>query len=961
MKQKIYNIPASCPFVDVLARKFLSEYRDNPLELADVLFLLPNRRACQSLREAFVREQGLAPTLLPQMRPIADVEEDALFVSGFDASEILPDLPPAVNAVSRLLWFTRRIMDEPKKFGLERFSAAQACFLAQEVCSLADQVQSEELSFQNLQKLVPEEYAAHWLETLDFLELITAEWPEFLKNKGLEDVALRRCKMMDLQCALWRKHPPQKRIVVAGTTATFPYMKRLVQVVLGLPRGEVVLAGLDKELDNQAWGAVDEVHPQFELKNLLEFLQIDRQEVEDWAVAENPPRESLITELMRPAKTTDKWRCLAECRWMDEAVKGLRVIDCADVRQEALSIAVIMRQTLETPEKTAALVTTDRNLARRVAAELARWEIKVDDSAGYPLHLTAVGAFLRLIAAASADEATVVEKLSLLKHPLMAMGRDYGALRREVRDYEKRVLRADKPEDNLPLFAELESELKLLADLLRSRAASFKDLLKVHIRTAERLATTPLKDGTAVLWKGDAGEAAARFVADLFAQAEMLGDIAGNEYGGLLDALMVQVTVRQRYGTHPRLKILGPIEARLNRFDVMIVGEVNEGAWPKPANADPWMSRPMKKDFGLPMPEKAIGVLAADLAQFMAAPKVFLTRAERVQGTPMVKSRWWMRLDTVLKAAGKESDKLDEREYLWQAEKLDTPEKYEPISPPAPCPSIDKRPRELSVSAIEQLMRDPYIIFAKYILRLKPLKDLNLEAQLFDYGNIVHEVLDEFNKKYNTDFPDNGKEELLALGEKYFASHEIAMETRAFWWPNFVKSIEWLADKEREYRQEIKQVHSEVKGRIVLNAPEGPFVLKARADRVDETKDGRVNVIDYKTGQARKIDEVKKGYAPQLPLEGVIAEHGGFEGIAKKEVAKLVYWQPAKKETAIDEEIEDILANNLEKVHQLIAVFDLPTTPYISQPNPKYAPKYSDYEHLARIAEWKVAEEDGGE
>ena len=276
MKKRIYNIPASCPFVDVLARNFLAEYRDNPLELADVLFLLPNRRACQSLREAFVREQGLAPTLLPQMRPIADVEEDALFVAGFDASEVLPNLPPAIDAVSRLLWFTRRIMDEPGKFGLEKFSAAQACFLAQEVCSLADQVQNEELSFQNLQKLVPEEYAAHWLETLDFLELITAEWPQFLKSKGLVDVALRRCQIMDLQCALWQKYPPQKRIVIAGTTATFPYMKRLVQVVLNLPRGEVVLSGLDKELDNQAWEAIDEVHPQFELKDLLNFLQIIR-------------------------------------------------------------------------------------------------------------------------------------------------------------------------------------------------------------------------------------------------------------------------------------------------------------------------------------------------------------------------------------------------------------------------------------------------------------------------------------------------------------------------------------------------------------------------------------------------------------------------------------------------------------------------------------------------------------
>lgn len=958
MVKKIYNVPASCAFADVLARKFLDEYAGDLLSLTNVLFLLPNRRACQTLKEAFVRERGLSPTLLPQMMPIGDVEEDELFLRGFDFEEILRELPPAIDAKSRLLWFTRRIMAQPGKFGLEKFSAEQACYLAQELCSLIDAVYNEQLSFDNLKNLVPEEYAAHWLETLSFLEVVTQEWPDYLREKKLEDPGFRRNLTLALQCRVWQKSPPDKRIVIAGTTATFPAMKNLVKTVLSLPQGELILYGLDKFLDETSWKAVDESHPQFELKDLLEFLQTDRASVRDLVPSENVQREKLISEIMRPAKTTDKWRDIAVCNILPEAWSGLKTVSCRDVREEAIAIALIMRETLEIPQKTAALVTTDRNLARRVAAELERWEIKVDDSAGKPLSLTPPGMFLRLILQACRSDFAAVDFLALLKHPLLAAGGEYGSVRRRVRDYEKSVLRADVPGEEDVFIAEVKESLRALHDLL-SVQADFKKILEVHIKTAEKLAETSEKSGADILWRGEAGEAGASFIAGLYAAAEILGNIAGEDYPGLLDALMAGVTVRPKYGTHPRLKILGPIEARLNDFDVVIIGEVNENLWPKAAEADPWMSRPMKRDFGMPLPEKAIGVLAHDFSCLAAGKQVFLTRADRVQGTPMVKSRWWMRLETVLKALNSDIDKIDCPAYRHWAGFIDRARVFKPLLPPEPTPPVFARPRELSASAVENLMRDPYIIFAKYILRLKKLNDLDRELNFADYGNIVHAVLEAFNNKYSTAFPENAKEELLKIGEAYFAANQVSLETRAFWWPNFEKTVDWLVGVEQEYRKDVKKVHNEVKGELVFQAPEGVFKITAKADRVDETADGRVNVIDYKTGQARTKNELIKGYAPQLPIEGLIAAHGGFSGIAKKEVASLIYWQLGKKAAVFDDNIEEILHNTFERIHGLAAIFDLPTTPYICQPNPKHAPKYSDYQHLGRVAEWSVTGEDG--
>ena len=310
----------------------------------------------------------------------------------------------------------------------------------------------------------------------------------------------------------------------------------------------------------------------------------------------------------------------------------------------------------------------------------------------------------------------------------------------------------------------------------------------------------------------------------------------------------------------------------------------------------------------------------------------------------------------MLKALGYEAGSIEDVIYRLIARDLDKPTAMVKINPPAPTPPVAARPREMSASNVELWLRDPYSIFAKYILKLRPLDEVNPDLSLADYGNIIHAILEQFNNKYPDKFPDNAEEELLALGRDYFAMNQIAQETRAFWWPSFEKTVTWLAEKERLYRRKIKRVHNEVSGRLVLQAPAGDFALTAKADRVDETTDGRVNIIDYKTGKARSKAEVEKAFAPQLPIEGLIAENGGFEGIAKAEVAELIYWQLAKKETVIDDKVSEVLSNNLQRIAELIHLFDFETTPYLSRPNPKRIAEYSDYEHLARVREWLVQE-----
>lgn len=955
MKNKIYNIPASVCFVNVLAKKFLDEYRNDLSGLADVLFLLPNRRAVKSLRDAFVRERGLSPMLLPRMTPIGDVEEDDLFLSGGESRDYLAKMHPAVGNTERLLLFIRIIMAKPGEFGMEKMSLSQACYLAQELSGLIDTVNNEGLSFANLEKLVPEDYAVHWQETLKFLQIITEYWPAILAERNLIDSSVRRKLLLEAQSEIWNKNKPDRRIILAGSTATFPAMKELAKTVLALPRGEIYMAGLDKYAETEDWEKVDESHPQFELKQLLEYLDLPRELVADVVLPGNADREKLVSEIMRPAETTNKWLDIQNKNISSRAWEGIRLVSCADIRQEALAIAMIMRETLETEGRTGALVTSDRGLARRVAAELERWNIKVDDSAGRPLHLTPVGIFLRLTVKAVTAKRSRADLLGLLKHPMFLAGMDNAVVRRQVRALERKVWRGEENDEILESF--LRSILEQMSDLsafFDNEKVSFKAMLKQHIETAEVLAATEDKNGAQILWRGDDGEAAAKFIAGLYEKADVLGEISPVEYAGVLDVMMAAVNVRPKFGSHPRLKILGPIEARLNRFDVTIIGEVNEGIWPKAAGADPWMSRPMKKEFGFPLPEKACGVMGFDFSQLLCGEKVYLTRADRVQGTPMVKSRWWLRLETVLKALGKDAGDCEAGEYKTWAGVTDRPGTFIRINPPAPRPPLEARPVKMSASGIEKWMRDPYEVFAKYILGLRPLEELEKEPDFADYGTIIHAILQEFNNKYPGQLPANTREKLIKMGMDYFAGNEIAQETRAFWWPNFEKSVDWLLEKEYAYRPGIERVNNEVKGELTIATGGRDFTLTAIADRVDLTKGGKVNIIDYKTGRARKEKEVRSGKAPQLPIEGLIARGGGFENIPAQEVDKLIYWQLGKQEIEISDEINQVLDDNQALIREYISLFEFETTAYVCQPNPKNIPEYSDYEHLARIKEWSV-------
>ncbi|MGE5504016.1 MAG: double-strand break repair protein AddB [Actinomycetota bacterium] len=972
----IHSIAPGQPFVDTLAAGLLAEAGDDPLALAEMEVLLPTRRACRALRDAFLRASRGRPLLLPRMRPLGDLDEEELALAADEPF----DLPPAIAPLERRLILARLVMAMGAGRGGHAPTPDQAALLAAELGRLLDAVQSERLDFARLARLVPEDFAAHWQVTLEFLKIVTELWPAILADLGALDAEDRVNRVITAQAERWRAAPPSHPVIAAGSTGSRPATADLLAAVAALPKGRVVLPGLDFTLDEASWQALDPAHPQYGMKQLLARLRVTRAEVRPFGHGTDPrgARMVLLAEALRPAATCEAWRDLPA--FGPEALAGVTRLDAPTPREEAGAIALMLRHALETDGRTAALVTPDRSLARRVAGELERWGIAIDDSAGRPLAGTEPGAFLRLAAAMVADDFAPHALLAGLKHPLAAGGMDAGAFRAMVRRLELAALHGPRPAggtqglraavDDPRLLAWLD-ELDALAApfvaVMGRDTASLSELVRAHMEFAEGLAADDRLPGPARLWKGEAGEAAARFAAELADAAARMDfpAIPPSRWPALFDELMAGVAVRSNWDHHPRLHIWGPLEARLQQADLVVLAGLNEGTWPPEPEADPWMSRPMREAFGLPPFERRIGLSAHDFVQAAAAPQVVLSRSLRVEGTPTVPSRWLMRLDAVRRAAGLDWPE-DSMPWLDWAALLDRPAAVRSAGPPAPRPPVDARPRRLSVTEIETWMRDPYAVYAKHVLGLKALDPIDADPGASDYGSMVHAALERFLKAYPDRLPDDAEARLLAIGRDEFEARVTSPALWAFWWPRFESIARWVATQERDRRPALAAIHAEVKGALELDAPGGPFTLVAKADRIDVLKDGTLALIDYKTGKPPTVKEVAAGYAPQLPLEAAIARFGGFAGVPAAEASALLYWrlkggEDGGEERTAGDDPAALAGEALDGLSALVAAFDDQNTPYEARPHPERAPKYSDYVHLARVREWATAGEEGEE
>lgn len=997
---RVFTMPPQADFLGALARRILDEFgRSDPEALADITILTPTRRAGRALMEAFSRAAGpdCGALILPLIRPIGDIDADE---PPFEPGELAGLAAPPVAPARRQFELARLILAKETALG-RSIGVGGAMALADPLARLLDDLWTEETGDLTalgaaMQAVLP----GHLQESVDFLSIIQTAWPLRLAELGVTDAAQRRSTLLHALADRWRESPPAGPVIAAGSTGSIPAAAELMAVIARLPKGVVVLPGLDRDMDDKAWDGIGEGHPQWAIRQFLDRVGLPRSKVADWPGAEAGnaalARQRVIAEALRPAEETADWlkRIDALTEWggqfFESGFGGLSLFEAANPEAEARAIALMLRETLETPGKTAMVVTPDRALARRISSEMRRFGVVLDDSAGTSLSATAPGAFLQLILDLASQPGSVLALTALWSSPLFTLDAGRAALSKDLELCDL-ALRGPRPagrfdalgarvadpdnrnvrdHDRARLIALLDQIAAALAPLLTGTSRPAGDWAEALARCGEALAGEAGKPGAERLWSGAAGDAAAALIRDFMTEAASLPDLGLSDFSAAFAELARARRVRPQGDLHPRLRLFGPLEARLISADRVILAGLNEGVWPSGPGRDPWMSRGMRAEAGLPSQELRYGLAAHDFAQLACAPEAILTRALKIDGAPSVASRWIWRLQTLARGAmGKTGGKdalAPALDYAGLAQALDLAGPAQPISEPMPTPPVATRPTRLSFTEIRKWIRDPYSIYARHVLGLEALDDADLALGPRDRGSALHAALEAFMRAHPAGpLPKDAAEQLTAMSDAALADAGYDEAERIVEMARFTRAMQWFLGWEGARRADGYTVAGiEVKGEWALDRVD--FTLRGRADRIDRAPDGRLDIIDYKTGSAPTLKATKAGYEPQAPLEALLAAAGGFDGIAAAETSGLIYVElkggrESGKEVRIEAKAstKESAYTAMESARQydallrtLIETYGEETMPYRSQPRAQYVDDYSEYDLLARRREW---------
>lgn len=982
----LYTMPSGVSFLRSLAEGLKRRYGD---QLQDCLILLPTRRSVRELTKAFAGDSGV--TVLPKMRPLADIDPDE---PPFEPGYLTGLVDPVMPSAQRRFELAQIIEHFHNKTSTVPLDPAGALAMTDPLIAILDDAAMEEVPLARLARLedIRELAARHFQNAALLYEIVQTHWPAHVASLGLMEPMARRVALLNALTRLWTEAPPAHPVIIAGSTGTLAATAKLMRCVLSMKDGMVILPGLDTHLRDEAWANVGPEHPQFSMKSVLERIGRQHRDVPTWSPLvesgghQTDARRRVISESLVPVTDTSDWPERIAALQRDyvsgdifrDALKGLSLIEAKTPEEEALSIALIMRDCLERPGETATLITPDAILARRVKARLRRWGVDVDVSQGEPLEETHIGAFLTGFLNWAIEPADPVQIASLFGHPLLTMGCVPGETRRAWQSLELEHFRGPRPAlrdvEKFPPYSDLLS-ISQISD--NQETMTVPDWAVWLARRAEALAGTPDKTGASNLWAGEAGEKAASTLSDLIHYGESFGAVSLTAFRDLLSTLMRGQVVRPQFGTHPNLAILGPLEARMAEADTIILAGLNEGIWPSATTINPFLSRTMRKELGLSLPEQRYGLAAHDFAELASGPNVILTRSLRQDDGPTVASRWLWRLATLAEGAlGEDAAKLlkPEKPYLDWARDIDfvAPDDVTPARPPEPRPPLDKRwpegERKLSVTRITKWVRDPYSIYGQYILGIEPLEALDAPLGPREYGTAIHDGLETFAKSGPSGDPEMARGELAALFETalikagYAEFHLIKERPRLRQTAEYV--TDWMQSRTRDGWEQAA-VEQYARYRI----DEIDFTLSARVDRIERGIDGYA-VMDYKTGTPPSVKVVAAGFDLQLPLTAIMLKNGAFQNIKPAPVAELNYVRVRGLGKGVEESkltsgknaltVDEYVKDALENLTKLVRRFDDPNTAYHSQPRIQYTYDYGDYDDLARRGEWREAGDDGG-
>ena len=845
--------------------------------------------------------------------------------------------------------------------------------LSQSLADLMGEMQFEGCGVDSLSRIDTRDHAAHWQRSLAFLKIAA----EFYLGGPPVDRPARQRHAADTYTRQWAEGPDclDAPILAVGSTGSHGATRCFLKALATQRLGTIVLPGYDFVQPEAIWRMLDgpsDDHPQARLAALRAGG------VRPWVKTEIPDRNRLISLALRPAPVTDQWIAEGpELPDLSGPTAGLTLIEADQPQEEADAIAALIRHAVG-ESRPIRLFAADRGLVRRVASSTAE---QIEDSAGEPLHLTAQGLFLRHVAALFGRKLSVDALLTLLKHPITATGSTHGEFLRQTRDLELELRRngpafpdpaflrewATKHDEHRKIWAQwLADTLDLVVAVEQDESPRpVSSRLAQHLQLAELLAAGP--GGTAQasrLWDEPAGRLADAALAQLAEHADRAQPMSAYDYADLVDRHLSAHAVRGRDQGHPLIRAFGPRDARTeaNRGDgaIVILAGLNEGGWPQALPPDPWLSRAMRKEAGLTLPERQIGLSAHDFPQAVAAPEVVMTRARRDADAETIPSRWLNRLTNLMaglpeRAGPQALGAMRKRGAAWLdlARQLNQPRyQLDPAPRPAPIPPAPAFDN-ISVTQVRTLIRDPYAIYASKVLGLRPLDPLRPEPGAALRGQVLHKVAERLLQPPPD--PETPISELSARFRKV-AAEVLASEVpwpaaRAFWQTRMDRISDQIATDELHRLSRGRPVVVESRGRIDL--PGLGASLNAKPDRIDLLDDDMVaHVYDYKSGKPPNDNEMAH-FDKQLMLEAAMVVKGAFPTLGAVAVEGVSYIQlGGDGETLHRKFSPDMVDETWAKLLILMQRYLRGDQGFTARRALQKAGDVSDYDHLSRYGEW---------
>ena len=963
----IFGISPGVNFPRELANGILGRFASSePEVLANLQVIVNSTRMRHRLTEELI---DLGAMLHPQILTLPEV------------SQLIPNSYQPIPNYSLVHKFELMALVQ-KLIEAQPDIAAQSSVyaLTKSLSELIDEMQGEAVPVENILDLDISDQSGHWKRTQLFLNIVK-KYLENRKNDPDEEAWLRQ--IINALTDYWLEESPKNPVLIAGSSGSRASTRKLIKAIINLPNGAVVLPGFDFTLPKKLWGkkervGVPEDHPQF--RNLKTFFELGlpKSNLQKWHLKEksNIQLQNLISLSLRPAPVTD-------C-WLDEGPKlgnvskiteSITLVEADSIRDESLAIAFRMILAIK-ENKSLILVSPNRKLTRMVSAYLSNRNIIPDDSAGVPLQLTPSGRFLRLVVSLFAGPVTITKIFALLKHPLTHSG---GNFRTEHLEFV-RSLELFFRTTNVNIFSakNISAWLEQSEAQYASKWASwicnlleqcrlqdsyiFEDVFNKHIELAKIVASGPDQNESNTsgdLWKQNNGRHCLKIIERIREASPTAKSISASKYADIFNSILADEHVPEINPTHPNIMIWGTLEARAHNAQVLILAGMNEGSWPVPAAIDPWLNRKMRKESGLLSPERRIGLSAHDYQQSVCSPTVFITRSTKDNEAETIPSRWLNRLLNLLSGLSENNgpeaiENMRSRGTKWldwaNETKNTTPRKS--AKRPSPKPPKDTRPKKLSVTEIKTLIRDPYAIYAKHILKLTPLLSLHRSDDPLLRGVVIHQIFEQFVKNWHQDasFADQ-KNHLLDLTKKQLKEKVASPATRLFWFSRVEKIADWFVSEEAKRRNFCKPVALEKKGQIII--PSLNFKLTAQIDRVDVNEDGKAIIYDYKTG-AVPSKSVQLHFDKQLFLLALIIEGGGFLDLAPMRVLEASFLDLSNKKAVFAPFDQESLDAHRRKFQLLIARYLNPDQGYTARRAMFRIEDNSDYDGISRFGEWSI-------